>query len=171
MSLFTNIALVFISIYSAPPTAELEPLSTTGQVAQTDEEDMGMTYAELSEYGKLRKPGACGPYSMFCKLVARWKDTHTPAEVRITCVWFLKLPCISIHILLLICPDIFTQVAEKVKLFFRHYSINRHKMTVVTPSYHAESYGPDDNRYDHRPFLYNVVWPWQFRLIDDQVRE
>ena len=36
-------------------------------------------------------------------------------------------------------------------------------MTVVTPSYHAESYSPDDNRFDHRPFLYNVGWHWQFK--------
>lgn len=41
-------------------------------------------------------------------------------------------------------------IAEKVKKFFRYYSINRHKMTVLTPSYHAESYGNDDNRFDHR---------------------
>ncbi|XP_066408050.1 glutamine-dependent NAD(+) synthetase isoform X2 [Molothrus aeneus] len=53
------------SIMSAPPTAELEPL-VDGQVAQTDEADMGMTYAELSIYGKLRKIGKAGPYSMFC---------------------------------------------------------------------------------------------------------
>jgi hypothetical protein len=26
---------------------------------------MGMTYEELTEYGKMRRPGACGPYSMF----------------------------------------------------------------------------------------------------------
>ena len=36
----------------------------------------------------------------------------------------------------------------QVKLFFRKYAINRHKMTTVTPSYHAEAYSPDDNRYD-----------------------
>ena len=30
----------------------------------------------------------------------------------------------------------------------------------------AESYSPDDNRFDHRQFLYNVRWPWQFRRID-----
>jgi NAD+ synthase (glutamine-hydrolysing) len=41
-------------------------------------------------------------------------------------------------------------IAEKVKKFFRYYSINRHKMTVLTPSYHAEGYGNDDNRFDHR---------------------
>lgn len=61
------------------------------------------------------------------------------------------------------------QVAEKVKHFFRCYAINRHKMTVLTPSYHAESYSPDDNRFDHRPFLYRVHWNWQFKAIDDAV--
>uniref|UniRef100_H3B705 Glutamine-dependent NAD(+) synthetase n=1 Tax=Latimeria chalumnae TaxID=7897 RepID=H3B705_LATCH len=127
------------SIMSAPPTAELEPLRA-GQVSQTDEADMGMTYAELSVYGRLRKIGACGPYSMFCKLIDMWKGICTPQ-----------------------------QVAEKVKYFFRMYSINRHKMTTLTPAYHAENYSPDDNRFDLRPFLYNSAWSWQFRCIDKQV--
>ncbi len=38
------------------------------------------------------------------------------------------------------------QVASKVQHFFRYYAINRHKATVITPSYHAENYSPDDNR-------------------------
>ncbi|KAM9554287.1 glutamine-dependent NAD(+) synthetase isoform 1-T1 [Guaruba guarouba] len=127
------------SIMSAPPTAELEPL-VDGQVAQTDEVDMGMTYAELSIYGKLRKIAKAGPYSMFCKLINMWKEICTPREV-----------------------------ASKVKHFFRMYSLNRHKMTTLTPSYHAENYSPDDNRFDLRPFLYNTTWSWQFRCIDKEV--
>ncbi|XP_055709599.1 glutamine-dependent NAD(+) synthetase isoform X2 [Phlebotomus papatasi] len=126
-------------IVTAPPTAELEPL-VSGQLAQTDEQDMGMTYAELSEYGRLRKQAYCGPFSMFCKLVATWGNACTPGEV-----------------------------AEKVKHFFRCYAINRHKMTVLTPSYHAESYSPDDNRFDHRPFLYRANWSWQFKAIDEEL--
>uniref|UniRef100_A0A7N6FI82 Glutamine-dependent NAD(+) synthetase n=1 Tax=Anabas testudineus TaxID=64144 RepID=A0A7N6FI82_ANATE len=126
-------------ILAAPPTAELEPL-TDGQVSQTDEADMGMTYSELSVIGRLRKISKCGPFSMFCKLIHMWKDALSP-----------------------------TEVAQKVKHFFRMYSINRHKMTTVTPSYHAESYSPDDNRFDLRPFLYNTRWTWQFRCIDNQV--
>lgn len=35
-----------------------------------------------------------------------------------------------------------------------------------TPHLHAESYSPDDNRFDHRQFLYNFRWPWQFLAID-----
>uniref|UniRef100_A0A8C7YEP3 Glutamine-dependent NAD(+) synthetase n=1 Tax=Oryzias sinensis TaxID=183150 RepID=A0A8C7YEP3_9TELE len=126
-------------ILKAPPTAELEPL-TDGQVSQTDEADMGMTYSELSVMGRLRKVSKCGPFSMFCKLIQAWKDVLSPAEV-----------------------------AQKVKRFFRMYSVNRHKMTTVTPSYHAESYSPDDNRFDLRPFLYDTRWRWQFKTIDDQV--
>lgn len=61
------------------------------------------------------------------------------------------------------------QISCKVKNFFRGYSINRHKATVITPAYHAESYSPDDNRFDLRPFLYNVQWAWQFAAIDQKV--
>ncbi|XP_063240661.1 glutamine-dependent NAD(+) synthetase isoform X2 [Bacillus rossius redtenbacheri] len=132
---------VLDDVVAAPPTAELEPLAG-GRLAQTDEQDMGMTYLELSEFGSLRKRLFCGPYSMFCKLVHSWHGQYTPE-----------------------------QVAEKVKHFFRCYAINRHKMTVLTPSCHAESYSPDDNRFDHRPFLYNVKWSWQFRAIDDQLQQ
>lgn len=130
---------ILANVLEAPPTAELEPL-VDGQVTQTDEQDMGMTYDELSQFGRLRKQNHCGPYSMFCKLVGMWKDEYSPQEV-----------------------------ADKVKHFFRCYAINRHKMTVLTPSYHAESYSPDDNRFDHRPFLYRANWSWQFRAIDDVV--
>uniref|UniRef100_A0A2K5WZL4 Glutamine-dependent NAD(+) synthetase n=1 Tax=Macaca fascicularis TaxID=9541 RepID=A0A2K5WZL4_MACFA len=127
------------SIVSAPATAELEPLAD-GQVSQTDEEDMGMTYAELSVYGKLRKVAKMGPYSMFCKLLGMWRHVCTPR-----------------------------QVADRVKRFFTKHSMNRHKMTTLTPAYHAENYSPEDNRFDLRPFLYNTSWPWQFRCIENQV--
>ncbi|KAG0047910.1 Glutamine-dependent NAD(+) synthetase [Linnemannia elongata] len=42
-------------------------------------------------------------------------------------------------------------------------------MTTLTPAYHAESYSPDDNRFDLRPFLYNASWSWQFEKIDRTV--
>uniref|UniRef100_A0A1Q3G1Q7 Glutamine-dependent NAD(+) synthetase n=1 Tax=Culex tarsalis TaxID=7177 RepID=A0A1Q3G1Q7_CULTA len=134
-----NIPIV-AEIVTAPPTAELEPLHEGGALAQTDEADMGMTYAELSQFGRLRKQSYCGPYSMFCKLVSTWRDSCTPREI-----------------------------ADKVKHFFRCYAINRHKMTVLTPAYHAESYSPDDNRFDHRPFLYRANWSWQFKAIDEEL--
>lgn len=39
-------------------------------------------------------------------------------------------------------------------------------MTTLTPSYHAENYSPDDNRFDLRQFLYNTKWTEQFATID-----
>ncbi len=53
-----------------------------------------------------------------------------------------------------------------MKRFFYYYAVNRHKMTTLTPSYHAEGYSPDDNRHDLRQFLYNVKWTRQFNTID-----
>jgi NAD+ synthase (glutamine-hydrolysing) len=125
---------ILSEIADAPPTAELEPISD--DYVQKDETDMGVTYAELSTFGRYRKINRCGPLSMFENLIHEWD--HLPAE----------------------------DVARKVKHFFRYYAINRHKMTVLTPSYHAESYSPDDNRFDLRQFLYNVRWTWQFKQID-----
>jgi len=68
------------AILAAPPTAELEPLQE-GRIVQTDEEDMGLTYAELGDLGRLRKQAACGPYSTFCKLIHTWKGSMTPADI------------------------------------------------------------------------------------------
>lgn len=127
-------------VEAAPPTAELEPIRA--DYNQLDEVDMGMTYEELSIYGRLRKIFRCGPVSMFQNLCHRWCGTLSPSEV-----------------------------ADKVKHFFKYYAINRHKMTVLTPSYHAESYSPEDNRFDLRQFLYNARWPYQFRKIDELVQD
>ncbi|EIM86628.1 glutamine-dependent NAD synthetase with GAT domain-containing protein [Stereum hirsutum FP-91666 SS1] len=124
------------SFLDATPTAELEPI--TENYVQADEADMGMTYDELSVFGRLRKVEKCGPYSMFTKLVHEWGSFLSP-----------------------------TQIAEKVKHFYFEYARNRHKMTTLTPSYHAESYSPDDNRFDLRPFLYPSRFPWQFKKIED----
>jgi NAD+ synthase (glutamine-hydrolysing) len=116
------------------PTAELRP--NVGDKAQSDEEDIGITYEELSLMGQLRKDYRCGPYSMFRRLITIWTDRSTEF------------------------------ILEKVKLFFRKYSINRHKMTTITPSLHCESYSLDDNRYDLRQFLYNPDWVFQFKNIE-----
>jgi NAD+ synthase (glutamine-hydrolysing) len=118
-------------------TAELQPILE--EKKQVSEDDMGMTFKELSYYGILRKMFGCGPVGMFNRLVHEWTDVPVRS------------------------------VGEKVKLFFKFYSINRHKMTTLTPSYHCESYSPDDNRFDLRQFLYNVGWTFQFDKIDTLV--
>lgn len=136
---------VLNEIVNAPPTAELRPMANGDadgrEHSQTDEDDMGMTYEELGYFGRLRKISRCGPVSMFRKLCVKWQN----------------LPA--------------AEVAVKVKRFFYYYSANRHKMCVITPSYHAEAYSPDDNRFDLRQFLYNTKWTRQFNCIDKIVEE
>lgn len=63
------------------------------------------------------------------------------------------------------------KIAEKIKKFFTRYAKNRHKMTVMTPSVHADSYSPDDNRHDLRPFLMEVNYSWQFEKLFELVNE
>ena len=46
---------------------------------------MGVTYDELSVFGRLRKVDKCGPYSTFTKLVHEWGSFLSPLEVRIRC--------------------------------------------------------------------------------------
>ena len=86
------------SFLDATPTAELEPITET--YVQSDEvwscmlqyevhrlvlirlqADMGMTYDELSVFGRLRKVEKCGPYSMFTKLVHDWGSFLSPTQV------------------------------------------------------------------------------------------
>ncbi|KAM0516653.1 hypothetical protein ACHAPE_005286 [Trichoderma viride] len=125
----------------AIPTAELEPITDT--YVQSDEADMGMTYDELSRFGSLRKQNKLGPYGMFLRLLNEWGGEGK----------------LSPH-----------QIADKVKRFFFFYSINRHKSTVGTPAYHAESYSQDDHRFDLRPFLYPPTFEsWSFKKIDERV--
>jgi NAD+ synthase (glutamine-hydrolysing) len=62
-------------------------------------------------------------------------------------------------------------IAKKVKRFFTLYANNRHKQTVLTPALHSETYSPDDNRFDHRQFLFDSEWKWQFSQIDLKVNQ
>ena len=135
---------VLREIAEANPSAELRPSDESNTYSsQLDEEEMGMTYAELDEYGKLRKIDRQGPLSMFEHLLIYWADRKLSAR----------------------------EIGEKVKKFFRYYAINRHKSTVLTPSYHCENYGTDDNRFDLRQFLYDVKWEHQFEEIDKLIAQ
>ena len=42
-------------------------------------------------------------------------------------------------------------------------------MTTMTPGLYLESYTPDDNRYDLRPFLYPVWFPYERRKIENML--
>ena len=75
-------------------------------MAQNDEEDMGLTYAELCMFGKLRKIDRLGPVSMFDRMI--YKDYYEDIE----------------------------ELATKIKRFFTQYSLNRHKSSVLPPIFH-----------------------------------
>ncbi|KAI6227386.1 Glutamine-dependent NAD(+) synthetase [Aphelenchoides fujianensis] len=122
------------TIIDAIPTAELRPLKD-GEVVQTDEAEIGLTYEELAVIGSIRRPGCCGPYAMFLKLASSWKGKYT-----------------------------YTEIAEKVIHFTKRYAINRHKATIATPACHVNRYSNDDHRNDHRPFLY-PDFEFQFKKI------
>ncbi|RYO77391.1 hypothetical protein DL762_009291 [Monosporascus cannonballus] len=106
---------------------ELEPITET--YVQSDEVDMGMTYDELTVFGRLRKVDKLGPYGMFQRLAHEWGANRPRGEDGTTPVYTPR------------------QVAEKVKRFFHFYAINRHKLTTLTPALHCNDYSPDDNRF------------------------
>ena len=62
---------VFTEVATAKPTAELRPLEE-GAITQLDEDEMGMTYEELDEYGRLRQIDRAGPFTMFMTLLEKW---------------------------------------------------------------------------------------------------
>ncbi|KAI8048658.1 hypothetical protein BDF22DRAFT_702039 [Syncephalis plumigaleata] len=70
---------VLASFIDAVPSAELIP-TDSDQPVQSDEIEMGMTYEELSIFGRLRKLERCGPWSMFSRLVHVWTE-DTPNMV------------------------------------------------------------------------------------------
>jgi len=125
-----------------------------------------MSYAELGWFGFLRKVARCGPVTMFNRLVYEWDDVE-PSKVaeKVRCLVLVPSsgdPLVCSHALGVACTN-----ALQVKKFFFYYGINRHKATTLTPSYHAEGYSPDDNRFDLRPFLYPSQWKRQFAKVDE----
>lgn len=101
---------------------------------ESDEKDMGMTYEEIFIMAKLRKVERMGPVAMFERLLVDWRDEKTPIAI-----------------------------AVLVKRFHHFYAINRHKMTTMTPAYHAADYSAEDLR----PFLYpDFQKSWACKRID-----
>lgn len=95
---------------------------------------MGVTYEELSVFGRLRKVDKCGPYGMFTKLVQEWGSMLSPLQVG---------PAnfhVNPALLIVVLTNSPHKIAEKVKHFFFEYARNRHKMTTLTPAYHAVSF-------------------------------
>lgn len=113
----------------------------TSTYVQSDEADMGFTYDELSVLGRLRKTCKLGYVGIFERLCVDWSERLRPREVY-----------------------------AKVRDFMYYYAINRHKMTTMTPGLYLESYTPDDNRYDLRPFLY-PRFVFEHRKIENMLKK
>jgi NAD+ synthase (glutamine-hydrolysing) len=110
---------------------------------QCDAKDMGMTHHELCTFAKLRKEMRLGPVSMFQQLLSRWRGEKTPADI-----------------------------AQVVKKFHYFYGINRHKMSTMTPAYHAGKTNPDNSRFDMRPLLYpGFEGSWSCKRIDGMAKD
>lgn len=130
------------AIVESHSSAELQPTNEEGQQTQNSEDEMGMSFEELELFGKLRQELRCGPVSMYHKLrgIAPFSSV-TP-----------------------------TEIGQKVKRFFKFYSQNRHKTTILPPAYHMSPSSNDDNRFDLRQIVYNTDWPRQFAVLDDYVQ-
>lgn len=127
---------ILSSFLTATPTAELEPITAT--YTQSDETDMGCTYAELGDFGRLRKVDKLGPYSMWQRLSSvEWKARGLTAR----------------------------ECYDKVRFLWTYFGINRHKQEILTPSLHAEVYSPDSNRFDLLPFLRPTL-AWAYGRIE-----
>ena len=101
---------------------------------------MGFTYDDLSVMGNLRKVYRCGPLSMFRKLHDLWGQRMSLDDLE-----------------------------SMINRFFFFHSANRHKMTTLTPAYHAEGYSVDDHRFDLRPFLYPLDFTWQKQALSNLI--
>ena len=95
VSLFPLASLWLLQVQLTNDLKELEP--TTSSYTQSDEVDMGCTYSELSDFGRLRKVERLGPYGQFCNLLVLWREKMSPR-----------------------------QIYEKVAFLNRMYGINRH---------------------------------------------
>ena len=74
-----------------------------------------------------------------------------PSDLLLSSLQCPALPTLPCSLCPALCPSV---------LYTKKQTLRR----PTTPA--AESYSPDDNRFDHRQFLYNFRWPWQFRAID-----
>ena len=125
---------------------------------------MGMSYAELGDLGTARKICNGGPLTVFWKMMEKWDHPIATQRRKLTA-------SIRRDVKQKPYTSYADEVGQKVKDFFFFHAVNRHKMTTLTPGYHAENYSPEDNRFDLRPFLYPARFERQFRAIDDAVRE
>jgi NH3-dependent NAD+ synthetase len=153
-----NVVEDIVNLVASP---ELTPptLQGTGAakkaIIQDDEIEIKMTYADLTLMGKLRKHDHLGPLAMFQRLCCMMKGKS----------WYIIDQAKKVKSWVHATPE---NIADKVVTFHNLYAINRHKMNILTNAIHATDYVPDDNRYDHRPFLIPAWWPLQVAELRSQ---
>jgi NAD+ synthase (glutamine-hydrolysing) len=142
---YSNELFVLKYIRASTPTAEL--IKTDEDIKQTDEIDMGITYKQIYELGKLRAMGY-GPIDSYLKIKA---DKNL---IKIFSLNPIDKP---------INPK------DVIKIFYFRYNMNRNKATIIPPSVHLLP-SPDDNRYDLRPFLYRSFGKmnWETKIISNE---
>lgn len=148
------------SILTVVASPELVPVDKSkekeGKAAiQDDEVAIGMTYDDLNIFGRLRKTENLGPVSMFLKLCQEkiGKNIIVIEQNKSKA----KNPSLATY----------ADLVNKIKTFWHMYHVNRHKMNILTNSIHATNYSPDDNRFDHRPFLLPYFpTSYQFEVIE-----
>jgi NAD+ synthase (glutamine-hydrolysing) len=95
----------------------------------------------LSVFGRLRKIGRLGPWGTFEKLVHLWSLPPPSGDVAAEKTEASHQNAQIVHAIhgRSLTPR---EVMDKVARFWHYHFVNRHKMTVLTPSYHAEAYSP-----------------------------
>ncbi|KAL8437571.1 hypothetical protein Efla_000434 [Eimeria flavescens] len=73
-------APVFAEILSQPPSAELRP-RRAGEEQQTDEQEMGLTYEQLSLFGDMRRSLRCGPLTLLRGLLLQPALNFSPIDI------------------------------------------------------------------------------------------
>jgi len=147
-------------IINVTASPELTPADKQGNI-QDDEVAITMTYDDLQILGELRKIHKLGPLGIYRKLLeikmnAYHKDDANSSSLISVVDGVRKFREV-------VCP---LAIREKVFFFFKQYAMNRHKMNILTNAIHLTNYSPDDNRFDHRPFLLNTFWGKHFEVIN-----
>ncbi|KAI9660429.1 MAG: glutamine-dependent NAD(+) synthetase [Bathelium mastoideum] len=142
----------------AVPTAELTPLESM----QTDEEEMGMTYAELSVFGRLRKVDRQGPYSMFQTLLHTWNHL-TPREIADKGKFRSARALMKFSSSLwTACQADYNHSTTLLLLLWDQPAQDDHFDPCC-------SLNPDDNRFDMRPFLL-PQFELAYRKLDKEIK-
>lgn len=147
-------------IINVTASPELTPADKDGNI-QDDEVAIRMTYDDLQILGELRKIHKLGPLGIYRKLLEIKMNAFNPHEPNSSSL-ISVVPDVR-KFREVVCP---LSIREKVFHFFNQYAMNRHKMNILTNAIHLTNYSPDDNRFDHRPFLLNSSWKKHFEVLD-----